>query len=56
MAVPLAVGLGHQAGWPVGGGLVLSAVVSELLGGLAFRFCVLKAGIYDPLVPSVEYG
>lgn len=55
-AVPLGVGLLHQTGWNIGPGVLISAVLSELVGGLAFRYCVLKAALYNPLVASVEYG
>jgi formate-dependent nitrite reductase membrane component NrfD len=33
-------------------GLLIFAVVSEIIGGLALRFAVLKAGVYTPLLPS----
>ncbi len=32
--------------------LLITAVVSEIIGGLALRFAVLKAGVYEPLLPS----
>lgn len=33
-------------------GLMIFAVVSEIIGGLALRFAVLKAGVYTPLLPA----
>ena len=33
-------------------GLLITAVVSEIIGGLALRFAVLKAGVYTPLLPA----
>ena len=33
-------------------GLLITAVVSEIIGGLALRFAVLKAGVYPPLLPA----
>ena len=33
-------------------GLLIFAVVSEIIGGLALRFAVLKAGVYEPLLPA----
>ncbi len=33
-------------------GLLITAVVSEIIGGLALRFAVLKAGMYTPLLPA----
>ena len=31
--------------------LLLTAVISEIIGGLALRYVVLKAGVYTPLLP-----
>jgi formate-dependent nitrite reductase membrane component NrfD len=33
-------------------GLLITAVVSEIIGGLALRFSILKAGMYTPLLPA----
>ena len=33
-------------------GLLITAVVSEIIGGLALRFAILKAGVYTPLLPA----
>ncbi len=33
-------------------GLLITAVVSEIIGGLALRFAILKAGMYAPLLPA----
>ncbi len=33
-------------------GLLITAVVSEIIGGLALRFAILKAGVYAPLLPA----
>jgi len=32
--------------------LMITAVVSEIIGGLALRFAILKAGVYAPLLPA----
>jgi formate-dependent nitrite reductase membrane component NrfD len=32
-------------------GLLITAVCSEIIGGLALRFAILKAGMYTPLLP-----
>jgi len=32
--------------------LMITAVVSEIVGGLALRFAILKAGMYTPLLPA----
>jgi formate-dependent nitrite reductase membrane component NrfD len=33
-------------------GLLITAIVSEIIGGLALRFAILKAGVYTPLLPA----
>jgi formate-dependent nitrite reductase membrane component NrfD len=33
-------------------GLLVTAVVCEIIGGLALRFAILKAGVYAPLLPA----
>jgi formate-dependent nitrite reductase membrane component NrfD len=33
-------------------GLLITAIVSEIIGGLALRFAILKAGMYAPLLPA----
>jgi formate-dependent nitrite reductase membrane component NrfD len=33
-------------------GLLITAVISEIIGGLALRFAILKAGVYTPLLPA----
>jgi len=32
--------------------LLITAVASEIIGGLALRFAILKAGVYSPLLPA----
>ncbi|MGD1118023.1 MAG: NrfD/PsrC family molybdoenzyme membrane anchor subunit [Dehalococcoidales bacterium] len=51
IAVPITISVttyftGHAAD-----GLLITAVVSEIIGGLALRFSILKAGMYTPLLP-----
>jgi len=31
---------------------MITAVISEIIGGLALRFAILKAGMYTPLLPA----
>jgi formate-dependent nitrite reductase membrane component NrfD len=33
-------------------GLLITAIISEIIGGLALRFAILKAGVYTPLLPA----
>jgi formate-dependent nitrite reductase membrane component NrfD len=32
--------------------VLITAVISEIIGGLALRFAILKAGVYTPLLPA----
>jgi formate-dependent nitrite reductase membrane component NrfD len=48
MVVPLTIAA-LAAIEDVPSGLLVAGVVSELIGGLALRYCVLKAGAYKPL-------
>jgi formate-dependent nitrite reductase membrane component NrfD len=34
--------------------VLLTAVICEIIGGLALRYCVLKAGAYKPLVAKAS--
>jgi formate-dependent nitrite reductase membrane component NrfD len=52
IAVPVAISvttyfIGHAAS-----ALMITAVVCEIIGGLALRFAILKAGVYAPLLPA----
>ncbi len=51
IAIPVVISIttyftGHAAS-----GLLITAIVSEIIGGLALRFAILKAGVYQPLLP-----
>jgi len=48
--VPLAIGLTSAFSEDVSAGLLVAGVVCEMAGGLALRYCILKAGAYKPLV------
>jgi formate-dependent nitrite reductase membrane component NrfD len=52
IAIPIVISVttyftGHAAS-----ALMITAVVSEIIGGLALRFAILKAGVYAPLLPA----
>jgi formate-dependent nitrite reductase membrane component NrfD len=52
IAVPVVISIttyfiGHAAS-----ALMVTAVVCEIIGGLALRFAILKAGVYAPLLPA----
>jgi formate-dependent nitrite reductase membrane component NrfD len=48
--IPLAIALSGLIAGEVSSALLISGVFCEVIGGLALRYCVLKAGAYKPLV------
>ena len=57
MALPLGAALTSLAsGWPIPTELLSVLIIFELLGDLALRYCILKAGLYAPLIPSMSYA
>lgn len=56
-AFPLGVALATLvAGLSIPAGLLFVVIIFELLGDLALRYCILKAGLYAPLIPSTCYA
>ncbi len=56
-AIPLGVALySVAAGWSIPAGLLSALIIFELLGDLALRYCILKAGLYAPLIPNMSYA
>jgi len=51
IAIPVVISLATIGSEEPAAGLMITAVVSEIIGGLALRFAVLKAGVYQPLLP-----
>jgi formate-dependent nitrite reductase membrane component NrfD len=52
IAVPVVISVTTYFTGEAAAGLMITAVVSEIIGGLALRFAVLKAGVYAPLLPA----
>jgi formate-dependent nitrite reductase membrane component NrfD len=50
--IPVGISVGTYFTGDASTGLMITAVVSEIIGGLALRFAVLKAGMYTPLLPA----
>jgi formate-dependent nitrite reductase membrane component NrfD len=48
--VPLLIALASYLASEISSGLLIAGVACEIAGGLALRYCVLKAGAYKPLV------
>ncbi len=54
--LPVAIALGTWiAGLPIPTALLVTLIVFELLGDLALRYCILKAGLYAPLIPTTMH-
>jgi formate-dependent nitrite reductase membrane component NrfD len=52
IAIPIAISVTTYWVHDASSALLITAVVSEIIGGLALRFAVLKAGVYEPLLPA----
>ncbi|MGA3127954.1 MAG: NrfD/PsrC family molybdoenzyme membrane anchor subunit [Candidatus Korobacteraceae bacterium] len=53
--VPLAISL--QTLWSTGEtthGLMIAAVVAHTIGAFALKYCILKVGIYEPILPKAK--
>jgi formate-dependent nitrite reductase membrane component NrfD len=51
IVIPVVISLATIGVEEPASGLLITAVISEIIGGLALRFAVLKAGVYQPLLP-----
>jgi formate-dependent nitrite reductase membrane component NrfD len=51
VVLPLIVGCYAYYGGGINPFLLFSGIVSELIGGLGLRYCLLKSGFYAPLLP-----
>ncbi|MGD0780608.1 MAG: NrfD/PsrC family molybdoenzyme membrane anchor subunit [Dehalococcoidales bacterium] len=52
IAVPVVISVTTYFTGEAASGLLITAVVCEIIGGLALRFAILKAGVYAPLLPA----
>jgi formate-dependent nitrite reductase membrane component NrfD len=52
IAIPVAISISTLYAGEASSELLITAVVSEIIGGLALRFAILKAGVYTPLLPA----
>ncbi len=56
-AFPLVAALASMVvGISIPAGLLFVLIIFELLGDLALRYCILRAGLYAPLIPSASYA
>ena len=52
MALPLGVAIGSWAsGWAIPGVFLSVVIAFEILGDLSLRYCILRNGLYTPLIP-----
>jgi len=52
IVIPIAISITTYYAEEASSGVLITAVVSEIIGGLALRFAILKAGVYTPLLPA----
>ena len=52
IAIPIVISVTTYFTGEASSGILITAVVSEIIGGLALRFAILKAGVYSPLLPA----
>jgi polysulfide reductase chain C len=52
IAVPVVISVTSYFTGEAASGFLVTAVVCEIIGGLALRFAILKAGVYAPLLPA----
>jgi formate-dependent nitrite reductase membrane component NrfD len=52
IVVPVVISITTYFTEEASSGLLITAIISEIIGGLALRFAILKAGVYQPLLPA----
>ncbi len=52
IVIPVAISISTLYASEASSGLLITAIISEIIGGLALRFAILKAGVYTPLLPA----
>jgi formate-dependent nitrite reductase membrane component NrfD len=52
IVVPVVISITTYFTGEASSGLLITAITSEIIGGLALRFAILKAGVYTPLLPA----
>lgn len=52
IVIPIVISITTYFVGEASSGLLITAIVSEIIGGLALRFAILKAGVYTPLLPA----
>jgi polysulfide reductase chain C len=52
IAIPVIISVATYFSEEPASAVLVVAIVSEIIGGLALRFAILKAGVYTPLLPA----
>jgi len=52
IAIPIVISITTYFVGEASSGILITAIISEIIGGLALRFAILKAGVYTPLLPA----
>jgi formate-dependent nitrite reductase membrane component NrfD len=52
IVIPVVISLVTIGSHEPASGVLITAIISEIIGGLALRFAILKAGVYTPLLPA----
>jgi len=52
IVIPIAISIATYYAGEASSGILITAIISEIIGGLALRFAILKAGVYTPLLPA----
>jgi formate-dependent nitrite reductase membrane component NrfD len=52
IVIPIAISISTYYAGEASSGMLITAIISEIIGGLALRFAILKAGVYTPLLPA----
>ena len=53
--IPIGISLFSYFTGLVFASLLIAAIACETIGAFALKYCILKAGIYKPLIPSISY-
>ena len=52
IVIPIAISIATYFSGEAPEGLLIFAVITEIIGGLTLRYVILKAGFYGPLIPQ----
>jgi formate-dependent nitrite reductase membrane component NrfD len=55
IVIPIAISLYSFFSGVLLASLLIAAIIGETIGAFALKYCILKAGIYKTLIPSIAY-